>query len=47
MAGTPRKPIRPAGPRGKIRVAGSSPSARKVNPPENAGESSTTDNASK
>ncbi|PVY28116.1 hypothetical protein [Williamsia muralis] len=44
MAGTPRKPIRPAGPRGKIRVAGSSPSARKVNPAENADESATTDN---
>ncbi|MDV7132453.1 hypothetical protein [Williamsia muralis] len=44
MAGTPRKPIRPAGPRGKIRVAGSSPSARKVNPSENADESGTTDN---
>ncbi|MFJ6098116.1 hypothetical protein [Williamsia muralis] len=44
MAGTPRKPIRPAGPRGKIRVAGSSPSARKVNSAENADESATTDN---
>ena len=44
MAGTPRKPIRPAGPRGKIRVAGSSPSARKLNPAENADESATTDN---
>jgi Mce-associated membrane protein len=44
MAGTPRKPIRPAGPRGKIRVAGSSPSARKVDPPENTDESATTDN---
>ena len=44
MAGTPRKPIRPAGPRGKIRVAGSGPSARKVNPSENADESATTDN---
>jgi Mce-associated membrane protein len=32
MPGTPRKPIRPAGPRGKIRIAGSSPTARKVNP---------------
>jgi Mce-associated membrane protein len=32
MAGTPRKPIRPAGPRGKIRVAGSSPSVRKADP---------------
>lgn len=31
MAGTPRKP-RPAGPRGKIRVAGSSPSVPKVTP---------------
>ena len=43
MAGTPRKPIRPAGPRGKIRVAGSSPSARKVNPSAHADESATTD----
>ena len=43
MAGTPRKPIRPAGPRGKIRVAGSSPTARKVNPPES--DESMTDNA--
>lgn len=30
MAGNPRKPTRPTGPRGKIRVAGSSPSIRKA-----------------
>jgi Mce-associated membrane protein len=30
MAGTPRKPVRPAGPRGKIRLAGTSPTARRV-----------------